>query len=253
MGISVVVITRNEEANIGRCLSSVAWADEIVVVDSGSSDRTVEIARRYTDKVIVDKSWHGFGAQKNKALSHASCDWVLSIDADEWLTEELRHELLAAAAGSPRFSAFRIARSSSFCGRYLKHSGWSPDYVVRFFQRGKARFSEDRVHERVIVDGPIGALSSPLMHESYRTLDQVIDKMNRYSALSAQDMHSRGQPASVWTAVVKGAWAFVRTYVLRAGFLDGREGLMVAVATAETTYYRYLKLVYLNETDHPPR
>jgi glycosyltransferase involved in cell wall biosynthesis len=223
----------------------VTWADEIVVVDSGSADRTPEIARRFTQRVY-DERWHGFGAQKNLALSYATGEWVLSLDADEWVSEALRDELKAAVQ-APAFDAYRVPRSSSFCGRFLKHSGWWPDHVTRFFRRGKARFSDDRVHERVIVDGRTGTLKAPLRHESYRTLDQVIEKMNRYSSLAAEDLHARGRSASVLTALYKGAWAFVRTYLLRAGFLDGREGLMVAVATAESTYYRYLKLLYLNK------
>jgi glycosyltransferase involved in cell wall biosynthesis len=251
MSISVVVITKNEEANIERCLASVAWADEIVVVDSGSVDRTAEIARRFTQRVY-DEPWRGFGAQKNLALSYATGDWVLSLDADEWVSESLRDELKAAAQ-SDGLEAWRVPRRSSFCGKFLKHSGWWPDYVTRFFRRGKARFSDHRVHERIIVDGRTGTLKSPLMHESYRTLDQVIEKMNRYSTLAAQDLHSRGRSASVFTALGRGLWAFIRTYALRAGFLDGREGLMVAVATAESTYYRYLKLMHLREGDRRDR
>jgi glycosyltransferase involved in cell wall biosynthesis len=243
--ISVVVISKNEEASIARCLSSVGWADEIVVVDSGSSDRTVEIARGFTQKVF-DEPWLGFGRQKNRALSYATGDWVLSLDTDEWVSDALQAELRASAQ-SDGFAAFRVPRSSSFCGRFLKHSGWWPDYVTRFFRRGMARFSDDLVHERLIVEGRTGTLKAPLLHESYRTLDQVIDKMNRYSTLAAQDMRSRGRNSSVGSALGKAIWAFLRTYVLRAGFLDGREGLMVAVATAESTYYRYLKLMHLNE------
>jgi glycosyltransferase involved in cell wall biosynthesis len=245
MSISVVVITRNEEANIERCLSSVTWADEIVVVDSGSTDRTAEIARRFTDRVY-DEPWRGFGAQKNLALTFATGDWVLSLDADEWVSESLRDQLKAASA-SASCEAWRLPRRSSFCGRFLKHSGWWPDHVTRFVRRGKARFSDDRVHERIVVQGRTGTLTSPLLHESYRTLDQVIEKMNRYSTLAAQDLHARGRSASMLSALGKGLWAFVRVYALRAGFLDGREGLMVAVATAESTYYRYLKLLHLNE------
>ncbi len=245
MTISVVVITKNEEANIERCLGSVTWADEIVVVDSGSSDRTVEIARRFTPHVHVE-AWHGFGPQKNLALARASGDWILSLDADEWVTESLR-EVLRSAAHERSHAAFRMPRSSSFCGRAMRHSGWWPDYVTRFVRRGKAQFSDDLVHERLIVQGTTGTLGAPLMHESYRDLEQVIGKMNLYSSLAARELHAQGRRASLATALGKALWAFVRTYLLRAGFLDGREGLLVAVATAESTYYRYLKLAYLDE------
>jgi glycosyltransferase involved in cell wall biosynthesis len=245
MTVSVVVITKNEEANIERCLASVSWADEIVVVDSGSTDRTVELARRFTPHAYVE-AWQGFGRQKNLALARASGDWVLSIDADEWVSEALR-EALRSAAHERSHVAFRMPRSSSFCGHFMRHSGWWPDHVTRFFRRGKARFSDDLVHERLLVDGSVGTLRAPLMHESYRTLEQVIDKMNLYSSLAARELHASGRRASTLSALGKGFWAFIRTYFLRAGFLDGREGLMVAVATAESTYYRYLKLMYLCE------
>ena len=254
MSVSVIVITKNEEANISRCLASVAWANEVVVVDSGSTDGTVKIARQFTPHVHVE-AWHGFGPQKNLALSRATGDWVLSLDADEWVSEELREALEEIALDGSRHDAWSMPRRSSFCGRFMRHSGWWPDRVIRFFRRGKAEFSDDLVHERVVVQGTIGKLKTPLLHESYRSLDQVIEKMNLYSQLAARGMHVRGRRGSVPAAVARGLWAFIRTYVLRAGFLDGREGFMVAVATAETTYYRYLKLMYLAEAgrDGEPR
>jgi glycosyltransferase involved in cell wall biosynthesis len=246
MSISVTVITKNEEANIARCLASVRWADEIVVIDSGSADRTVEIARKYTPHVHVE-AWHGFGPQKNLAVSRATGDWILSLDADEWVSDELREALRAAAQSGSPHDAWSMPRSSIFCGRVMRHSGWWPDFVPRLFRRGKAEFSGDLVHERLLVRGTTGMLKAPLMHESYRDLDQVIEKMNLYSKLAAQDMHARGRRSSVPGAVARGLWAFFRTYILRAGILDGREGYMVAVATAQSTYYRYLKLMYLAE------
>jgi glycosyltransferase involved in cell wall biosynthesis len=249
MSVSVIVITKNEEANIERCLASVSWADEIVVVDSGSSDRTVEIARRFTPR-IFNEAWRGFGPQKALALSRATGDWVLSLDADEWVTAELAAQLRDIAAKPPASAADRLPRRSSFCGRFLKHSGWWPDYVTRFFRRGSAEFSQDLVHERLIVTGRTATLKQPLMHESYRSLEQVLDKMNLYSTLSARGMHAQGRRGSLLKALGRAVWAFLRTYFFRAGFLDGREGFLVAVATAESTFYRYLKLVYLREETH---
>jgi len=245
--VSVIVIAKDEQASIGRVLRSVAWADEIVVVDSGSTDRTVEIARELGAKVTVTDDWPGFGPQKNRALDLATGDWVLSLDADEWLTaesaEEIRRVVATGAAGP---AAWRMPRRSSFCGRFMRHSGWWPDYVVRLFRRGHARFSDDIVHERVITEGAMATLREPIMHETFTDLEDLVGKMNRYSTLTAQQLRASGKTAGLVEALARALWAFIRTYVLRAGFLDGREGLMLALATAEGTYYRYVKLMQLS-------
>ncbi len=243
MTLSVIIIAKNAGTMIRRCIESVAWADEIVVVDSGSTDDTQDICRELGAKIIVTTDWPGFGAQKNRALDAACNDWVLSIDTDEWITPQLRDEIRATINSAGAAPAYTIPRSSSFCGRYMKHSGWWPDYVIRLFRRGHARFSEDLVHERLIVDGAIHKLLQPLMHETVTDLHQLVSKMNLYSTASATDLHARGRRASIWTALLHGWWAFFRTYILRAGFLDGREGLMLAIANAEGSYYRYVKLM----------
>jgi glycosyltransferase involved in cell wall biosynthesis len=244
MSVSVIVITKNEESNIERCLASVSWADEIVVLDSGSTDDTVAICRKYTQHVH-QTDWPGFGPQKNRALERVSGEWVLSLDADEWVTPASRTEITRAMEEPQDAVAFRLPRLSSFCGRFMRHSGWWPDHVVRLFRRGSAKFSDDAVHERVIVNGKIGTLQEPLMHETFVDLDDLLAKMNNYSTLSAQDLHRDGKRSGLLRAVARAAWAFVRTYFLRGGFLDGREGFMLAVATAEGTYYRYVKLLLL--------
>jgi glycosyltransferase involved in cell wall biosynthesis len=250
MSLSVVVITKNEAAVIGRCLESVAWADELVVLDSGSSDATCEIARRHGAKVEIDPDWPGFGPQKNRAVALARGDWVLSLDADEWVTPELRAAIeRALAAPGPR-AAFRMPRRSSYCGRVMRHSGWWPDHVTRLFRRGLARFSDDLVHERLIVDGETGTVGAPLMHEAFRDLDEVLHKMNAYSSAGAEALAQRGVRATLATAVGHGLWTWIRTYVLRLGFLDGREGFALAVSNAEGAYYRYLKLALRRD---PPR
>lgn len=245
MTLSVVVITKNEARVIQRCLESVAWADEIVVLDSASDDGTADIARRLKAKVEFTTDWPGFGPQKNRAVALATCDWVLSLDADEWVTPELRAEIGRALAASNGRAAFRMPRLSSYCGRFMRHSGWWPDHVTRLFRRGGARFSDDRVHERLVVDGKVGTLHEPLRHEAIRDLDEALIKMNAYSTAGAMMQHERGTSASLAGAVWHGAWTFLRTYVLRAGFLDGREGFMLAVSNAEGAYYRYLKLMLL--------
>jgi len=247
MGISVVVITKDEEASIGRCLRSVDWADEVIVLDSGSTDKTVEISRKLGARVSVTADWPGYGPQKNRALAQAAGDWVLSLDADEWVTPDLRDEIRSVISRPDGAAAFRVPRLSSFCGRFMRHSGWWPDHVIRLFRRGAARFSDDVVHEHVIVEGMIGTLRVPIMHETFVDLDELLQKMNNYSSLAAQEMRHGGSKAGLAGAVLRGLWAFMRTYFFRGGFLDGREGFMLAVATAEGTYYRYAKLMLLDK------
>lgn len=245
--LSVIIITKNEAANIRACIESVSWADEIVVVDSGSSDATVTICREAGAQVFVH-DWPGFGAQKNRALSYATHEWVFSIDADERVTPELRAAIQAVLAKqNDEHAAYEISRLSSYCGRFMRHSGWYPDRIVRLFRRGAARFSDDLVHEHLLVEGNVGLLDGELLHYSFENLEQVLNKVNQYSSAGAVMMQRRGRQATLSGAVLRGLWSFVRTYVLRAGFLDGREGFMLAVSNAEGTYYRYLKLMLLNK------
>lgn len=249
MKLSAIIITKNAASTIRRCIESVDWADEVVVIDSGSSDGTQDICRELGARVSVTTDWPGFGPQKNRALDASGGQWLFNIDADEWVTPELRDEIMATIACDGTAHAYAIPRRSSFCGRYMKHSGWWPDYVVRLFRRDAARFSDDQAHERLLVDGQTGKLTKPLMHEAITTMDQMLGKMNLYSTASARMLHARGRKASLLTAVLHGGWAFFRTYVLRLGFLDGREGFILAVANAEGSYYRYIKLL-LHEKTH---
>ena len=245
MSLSVIVICRNNEATLRRCLESVRWAGEIVVLDSGSSDRSVEIARELATTVRQTPDWPGHGPQKNRALDLATGDWVFSLDSDEWITPEVRAELEAAMAAPGDKAAFFLPRRSSFCGRFMRHSGWWPDYVTRLWRRGSARFSEDHTHDRVIVEGKLGRLRHPILHEAVTDLEQMVMKINMYSSSSAAMFHASGRRASLFSAIVHGTWAFFRTYFLRLGFLDGREGFMLAVINAENSYYRYAKLMLL--------
>jgi len=244
MSLSVIVITRDEESSLRDCLASVAWADEIVVVDSGSADATVEIAREFTEHVYIH-DWPGFGVQKNRALSYATGEWVLSLDADERVTPGLRGEI-EDAMREAKYPAYDMPRLSNYCGRFMRHSGWYPDYVTRLFRRGSAHFSNDVVHERLLPDGSVGRLNTALLHYAFDDIEEVLRKLDQYSTAGAQKMHGCGRKASLTGAVLRGAWSFFRTYVLRGGFLDGREGFMLAVSNAEGTYYRYLKLMLLN-------
>jgi len=241
MRLSVIIITRNEARNLAECLESVRFADELVVLDSGSTDETVEIARRHGARVGVAPDWPGFGPQKNRALDMATGDWVLSLDADERVTPELA-AAIAQTLRDPAYDAYDMPRLSSFCGRFIRHSGWWPDRVLRLFRRGTARFSDDRVHEKVVPAGSVGHLEPHLLHYTYPDLDSAIAKMNRYSTDSAQAMHARGRRASIGTAIGHGAWTFVRLYLFKRGFLDGRHGFLLAVTAAAGSFYRYAKL-----------
>ncbi|MDM8566569.1 glycosyltransferase family 2 protein [Candidatus Halobeggiatoa sp. HSG11] len=224
-----------------------AWCDEIIVVDSGSTDNTIKICQQFTDKIFINKDWQGFGYQKNLALAQATGKWILSIDADEQIPKALRQEIEQVISHSD-LPAFRIPRLSCYCGKLIQHSGWFPDYVTRLFQREKANFSNDLVHEKVQVSADkVGTLKNSIQHNSFTSLEEVLNKVNDYSSANAQMHYEKGKTANLKKAIFHGLWAFIRTYLLRAGFLDGREGFMLAVSNAEGTYYRYLKLMYLQE------
>ena len=246
--LTAILITRNEEANLEDCLASLdGLATQIVVVDTQSTDRTLVIAQRYGALISSPPDWPGFGPQKNRALDLASEDWVLSLDADERLTPELRAEI-KGVLDKPQTDCYAIPRLSWYCGRFMRHSGWTPDYVDRLFKRGSARFSTDLVHERLIPKGPVLRLKNQMLHYSFMNLAQVQEKMERYSTASAQQAFAKGKTASPLKAIVHGAWSFFRTYILRAGFLDGPQGFSLACSNAQGTYLRYMKLWRLNQT-----
>lgn len=244
--ISVIIITKNEAHDIRDCLASVAWADEIIVLDSGSTDDTLVIAREFTPHVYTSADWQGFGIQKNHALAYASKSWVLSLDADERVDVALQQEIQQVLQ-SPQSDVYFMPRLSSFCGQFIHHSGWRPDYVARLFKRGSAQFSQHLVHESLSFTAPAGYLSSSILHLSYKNLDEVLDKMQRYALLGAAELQAKNKRSSLASAIGHGAWAFVRTYVIRLGFLDGAQGFMLAVNNAETTYYKYLQLYFLTK------
>ncbi|MBU3639366.1 glycosyltransferase family 2 protein [Polynucleobacter sp. AP-RePozz3-80-G7] len=246
--LSVILITRNEEANLDDCLASLEGiAQQIVVVDTNSSDCTLEIAKKHGASISQPVDWPGFGPQKNRALDLATSEWVLSLDADERLTPALKSEILTAIHHSAHVDCFAIPRLSWYCGRFIHHSGWSPDYVDRLFKRGTARFSDDLVHERLIPNGQVAKLENPMLHYSFMNYSQVLQKLDRYSTASAEQAFARGKTSSPLKAALHGAWAFFRTYVLRAGFLDGPQGFALAVSNGQGTYYRYIKLWHLNQ------
>lgn len=241
MSLSVILITKNEAANIRDCLQSVSWADEIIVVDSGSTDETARIAREMGAQVHVHPDWPGFGPQKNRALGYADKDWVFSIDADERVTPELRAEL-EQAMNDATADGYYCPRLSQFCGKFVRHSGWYPDYVLRLFKRGAGRFSDSLVHESVVLTGNAGKLKNPLRHYSYLTVNDVERKVEHYSSAAAQQMFQSGKRAGRLRAILSAGWAFVRTYIVRLGVLDGSAGWNISRMNARTTYLKYRKL-----------
>lgn len=245
MTLSVIVITLNEEHHIGPCLDSVAFADEIIVVDSGSRDRTCDIARQKGAKVFHTTDWPGFGPQKNRALDHATQEWVLSIDADERVTPELA-AAIQHAMRQPTAQAYNIARLSNFCGRWIRHSGWWPDHVLRLFKRGTARFTDAAVHERVQAQGEVATLDAHFLHYPYADMHALISKVNRYSSDAANMMHAKGRRTSIPGMAGHAVWTFIRIYLIRRGFLDGKEGFILAVTAAAGSFFRYAKLFFLS-------
>lgn len=242
--LSVIIITKNEARHIAACLQSVRFASEIIVLDSGSTDGTIEIARQHGAVVHQSSDWPGFGPQKNRALKAATQAWVLSIDADERVTPELKQEIIETLA-APTCMGYFVPRLSELCGQPIRHSGWWPDHVLRLFCREKGRFTEVPVHERVEINGPTAKLNACLLHYPYESLEALIQKMNRYSSDAAQMMFAKGKRAGVLSMVGHSVWTFVRIYLLRRGFLDGRYGFVLAVTAAAGSFFRYSKLMML--------
>ena len=239
--LSVVLITRDEEPRIGATLDSVAFADERIVLDHGSRDRTCEIAAARGAHVHQAQDWPGFGPQKNRAIALATGDWILALDADEQVSPDLAEEIRRAVR-EPQADVYALPRLSRFCGRYMLHSGWWPDRVPRLFRRGKARYSDDHVHERLLFEGVSARLHAPLLHDTHRSFEHALQKMNHYTSLSADEAWAHGKRSGILRGITRAFWSFLRTYILRRGFLDGREGLLLALMVAEHTLYKHVKL-----------
>jgi glycosyltransferase involved in cell wall biosynthesis len=239
--LAVTVIAWNEEERLRACLESVAWADEIVVVDADSGDKTVQIAREFTDKVSV-RAWPGFATQKNFAIEQASGDWILSLDADERVTPELRARIRTILENDGPADGYSIPRRNIFWGRWVRHGGLYPDYQLRLFRRSAGRFVEDAVHESVTVSGRVEPLVEPLLHHSYRDLEDFVRRSNRYSTLSAQDWIRRGRGAGLLGLVTRPLGRFFSMYIAQGGFLDGWRGFVLAVLYAEYVFLRMAKV-----------
>jgi glycosyltransferase involved in cell wall biosynthesis len=239
--LSVYLIAYNEADKIEAALRSVAWADEIVVADSNSTDATVEIARRYTERVI-QVPFDGFGKLRNDVIGQLTGDWIFSLDADERCTEAAAAEIRRTIADPHAADAYFVPRRNFFFGRWIRHSGWYPDYrQPQLFRRGRLRYTEDAVHETYVLDGRIGKLAEPIAQVPFRDLAQVLHKMQRYSTLGVARLEGRGRRPSMAAALGHGAAAFLRHYVFRAGFLDGWAGFLIALSNFEGTFYRYAK------------
>jgi glycosyltransferase involved in cell wall biosynthesis len=239
--ISALVITKNEAENIRDCLASLQWVDEIVVVDAESADGTVALAREFTDKIFI-RQWEGFAAAKEFALAQCTGEWVLWIDADERVTPELRDEIIVALGGKPAATGFEMPRLANFLGKWIRHGGWYPGYVLRLFRREAGRFNGKQVHEGVQIDGEIGRFKNHLLHYTDRSLQHYFEKLNCYTSLAAEELHRRGRRFHLWDLLLRPGWFFFRMYVLKAGFLDGVHGFILALLSAMYVLTKYAKL-----------
>jgi glycosyltransferase involved in cell wall biosynthesis len=238
--ISAAIITFNEERNIARVIESLRCCDEILVLDSGSNDRTVEIATKLGARV-VEASWHGYAAQKNIAAELATYDWILSLDADESLSEALEAEIWHIKKSGPQYDGYTVPRLAQYLGRWILHSGWYPDRKVRLFDRRKAKWIGEFVHESVMVTGRVGHLKSNLLHFTCDSLSEHLRSMDAYTTLAAQEIVARGTTISLSLLLFDPMWTFFRTYVLKRGFLDGAEGLAIAYMAAIYNFVKYAK------------
>lgn len=248
MGLSVVVITKNEEANIRRCLESVAWADELIVIDSQSTDRTVEIAREH-GAVVCDVEWRGYGPAKRRGVALATQEWVLSLDADEAVGMELARQIQEIVAGVGEHEGYIVRRRTNFLGRWIYHCGWYPDPVLRLFRRERGNVNEAVVHERVEVEGSVGRLSGEILHYSYPTLEHYLAKSDVYTTLGAREAFRKGRRAHWYDIVFRPPVSFISHYLIRRGFRDGMEGLIISVMSSVAVLVKYAKLRHLGRTN----
>lgn len=237
--ISVTVITKDEEKNISDCLKSVEWADEIIVVDSDSSDRTIELAKKFTDKVIIRK-WEGYVPQKRYALSLTSNEWVLSLDADERVTTELKDEILKLSPGE--FSGFKIRRKNFLLKKEITSCGWEKDYQLRLFKNDMTELNERLVHEKFVSQGKIGTLKNPMIHYTFSSFSEYFSKINHYTSLKAQELIQKNKRVNGWTIFSHTISAFFAFFIFRRGFKDGVYGLIISLLHSVSTMMNYIKL-----------
>ncbi len=240
MSISVIIITHNEEKNILACLESVKWADEIVVVDSFSTDNTKKLAEEFGARIFQAK-WQGYGKQKNYALSCASMDWILSLDADERVTPELAEEIQVVIQNH-EIDGYQICRKAYFLNKWIRHSGWYPDYCLRLFRKGRGVFAEKQVHEYVELNGKMGRLKGAMLHYTDNNLNHYLTKLVRYTSLAADELSVRNKKASLGDLIARPLFIFLKMYILKKGFLDGMHGFILAVLSSFYVFVKYAKL-----------
>lgn len=245
--LSVVIITRNEEHNIGRCLTSVAFADEIIVVDSQSSDRTVDIARSQ-GAIVINHDFKGYGDAKQTGVDRASQDWVFSIDADEAVSPRLAEEIRRTISDNEAADGYFVPRCTNFLGRWIRHSNWYPDYVLRLFRRDKGRFDGAVVHEKVEVDGRVEKLKADLLHYSYPSMEEYLRKFDIYTTMGAEQALKAGKRAGWWSVTAKPLAALIRHFIIKQGFRDGLEGFLISVLSSGAVMVKYAKLRHMQKT-----
>lgn len=245
--LSATIITKNEEQNIERCLKSLSWVDEIVVVDTGSTDLTKEICTKYNCN-FIEKKWLGFGRTKKAAVDSTQNDWILSIDSDEEVTEELKNKIIEILK-TPDVNAYKIKRRSFYLDRMINHCGWNRDYPLRLFNKRCGNFNNKEIHEFVELEKgeKINIIEESILHYTYPTIESHIKKVNRYSELQAHEMKLEGKSYSVFASVLLGLNKFINMYLLRFGFLDGKEGFFLSSISAFGVYLKYIKLWKLNK------
>jgi len=246
--ISVAIITKDEERNIRDCLESVAWADEVVVVDNGSADKTREICQNFKARFYLEE-WKGFAQQKNSAIEKTRNEWVLSLDADERITPALHQEIVEIMEDGPSQDGYSIARKNFFLGHWIRRCGWYPDFNLRLFRKSRGRFQERNVHERMEIQGKLGYLKNPLEHKTYRTLSDFLQRMDRYSTLAAKEMQKEGREYRFYDSFFRPPFTFLQMYLLQAGFLEGYRGFLLSVLYSFYTFSKYSKLKEIQDNE----
>jgi len=238
--LSVAIICKNEESRIKRCLESVSWVDEIVVVDSGSTDKTLEIVSEFTDKIFINADWPGFGLQKRLAVDKATNNWVLALDSDEVVSEELKNEIVKCLQSADEKTVFRLNRLTYFCNKFIYHSGWHPDKIVRLFNKKHYQYNDASIHESVnCKEAKKIDLKGKLFHYTFESLEKYIDKRNSYAKAWAESQFKKGKKASVIKILFHTLFAFIRHYILRLGVLDGYHGFLISVIQMQYTFNKY--------------